>query len=464
MMDPELKRDLEELKKSLHSNNLSSRNRVLSIVKDSNYVNNVKEKYYPEIPIIPNDRCGRWYVDPKYYEQELTPSYFKSTDGHTNNWSFSTRRLNLHLLSQVRERNGIIIVDSTRRGKKIPDSFSKTVPIWISIINKFLFPNVSFDDLLFTPEETVSEYEHSRILRLLPDFYQSFVKFQDLIKGRILANVEMSEKRKMLKPFWIYPGCKEYPIFDGCEEYLPIILLSASEQSQDGENKMYGYTYVQGAGDDHELWSRGLNPQIFWSKYQEMTEFIHIDDHQADETIDKFVSASKQNQNVPPTGTSSEFWRSEDITKVTELLYFGKIDENLSFKESEIDNKFSFDKVVVLDTSFKHQADHEKQQKVFAFGLDSGSKKSSKQLRGVLPSIMEVLKSRSDPCKTLIVCNSGEDLSVAIVICYLNHLSGMDKRTITKETIRRDLIRLLELRKVNPQRATLNAVNSYLMS
>ena len=65
-MDPELKRDLEELKKSLHSNNLSSRNRVLSIVKDSNYVNNVKEKYYPEIPIIPNDRCGRWYVDPKY--------------------------------------------------------------------------------------------------------------------------------------------------------------------------------------------------------------------------------------------------------------------------------------------------------------------------------------------------------------------------------------------------------------
>lgn len=77
---------------------------------------------------------------------------------------------------------------------------------------------------------------------------------------------------------------------------------------------------------------------------------------------------------------------------------------------------------------------------------------------------MEVLKSRSDPCKTLIVCNSGEDLSVAIVICYLNHLSGMDKRTITKETIRRDLIRLLELRKVNPQRATLNAVNAYLMS
>ena len=463
-MDPELKRDLEELKKSLHSSNLSTRNRVLSIVKDSDYVNKVKKKYYPEIPVIPNDRCGRWYVDPKYYEHDLIPSYFKSTDGHTNNWSFSTRRLNLHLLPQIRERKGIIIVDSTRRGKKIPDSFSKTVPIWIAIINKFLFPDASFDDLFFTPEETVSEYEHSRILRLLPNFHQNVVKFEDLIKDKILANVEKSEKRKMLKPFWIYPGCRRYPIFSHSEEYLPIILLSASEQSQDGENKMFGYTYVQGAGDDHELWSRGLSPQIFWSKYEEMTDFINITDHQADAIIDEIVSNTKQTEAVSPTGNASKFWRSEDIVKVTEILHFGKIDKNLSFKETEIDDVFGFDKVIVLDSSFNHQIEHEKKQRMFAFNLDSGSKKSSKQLRRVLSDIMEVLTGGGHLRKTLIVCNNGEDLSVAVAICCLNHINGMNKRTITKETIRRDLIRLVGLRKVNPQRATLNAVNAYLMS
>lgn len=34
------------------------------------------------------------------------------------------------------ERGGCIIVDSTRRGKRFPDSMSKTIPIWCCVLNR----------------------------------------------------------------------------------------------------------------------------------------------------------------------------------------------------------------------------------------------------------------------------------------------------------------------------------------
>ena len=43
--------------------------------------------------------------------------YFKSTDGHNNNWSFSTVRLNLHVAEAAAAAGGALLVDATRRGK-----------------------------------------------------------------------------------------------------------------------------------------------------------------------------------------------------------------------------------------------------------------------------------------------------------------------------------------------------------
>lgn len=225
---------------------------------------------------------------------------------------------------------------------------------------------------------------------------------------------------------------------------------------------MYGYTYVQGAGDDHELWSRGLSPHMLWSNYEKANGFIHLDCQQVDNIVDSIVAEEDQNPKDLTISEAGKFWRPEDIVKVTDTLYFGKIGRKLVLNASEIDVHFEFERIIVLDSSFVYKTDSEETQKVFTFNLDSGSKKSSKLLRKTLPSIMKVLTNVSG--KVLIVCNTGEDLSVAVVICYLNYLAGNDKRTITKETIRRDLIRLMELRKVNPQRTTLNAVNAYLMS
>lgn len=461
-MDPELIKDLKTLNKSLHASNLSTRNRILSILKDFQFTLRIKNDNYPTYPIIPNDRCGRWYINSTIYKG-LTPSYFKSTDGHTNNWSFSTRRLNLHLLKTIATYKGLIIIDSTRRGKKIPDSLSKTIPIWISIINKFIDVDKSFHDTLVTPVETVSRYEHDRILDLMPDFYSNLEKFKDLIMDKI----NESKIDKVLKPFWIYPHCTMLPTFTGTEDYIPIILISVSEMFQDGENKCNGYTYVQGAGDDHELWSPGLTPELFWANIDDFDDVFNMNDLQVDELIDSMVL--KEKEKVGMLNDNNLFWCDDDgadgVVQVNEYLSFGKIEKNVTF-QNDPSKDLKFDKIFVLESTFnvikednEEEDDDDDDARIFKFDLDSGSKKSSKLLRLQIPRIMQLYNPLE---KTLVLCNNGEDMSVAIILCMLNY--GKYKLDISKETIRRDLIRLIDLKKVNPQRATLNSVNSYLLS
>lgn len=36
----------------------------------------------------------------------------------------------------VGQKGGCIIVDSTRKGKRFPDSMSKTIPIWACVLNR----------------------------------------------------------------------------------------------------------------------------------------------------------------------------------------------------------------------------------------------------------------------------------------------------------------------------------------
>lgn len=53
--------------------------------------------------LVANERCGSWYIRPSL---KGASAYFKSTDGHTGQWKFSTRRLNLHLLPVIERCDG----------------------------------------------------------------------------------------------------------------------------------------------------------------------------------------------------------------------------------------------------------------------------------------------------------------------------------------------------------------------
>jgi tRNA A64-2'-O-ribosylphosphate transferase len=63
----------------------------------------------------------------------------------------------------------LVLVDSTRAGKRIPDAFSKTVPIWCAVINRAVArvsPSTVPDDWdigLYTPPQVVSTQEHAQI-------------------------------------------------------------------------------------------------------------------------------------------------------------------------------------------------------------------------------------------------------------------------------------------------------------
>lgn len=69
----------------------------------------------------------------------------------------------------------MIIVDSTRSGKRLPDALSKTIPIWCAVINRAVAkmgrePNGcdgkatgTWDTNLYTPHGAVSAQEHHQI-------------------------------------------------------------------------------------------------------------------------------------------------------------------------------------------------------------------------------------------------------------------------------------------------------------
>ena len=71
------------------------------------------------------------------------------------------------LRSQPRLR--VILVDSTRAGKRMPDALSKSIPIWCAVVNKAIakkFPSgfpQECDINLFTPPASVSRQEHHQI-------------------------------------------------------------------------------------------------------------------------------------------------------------------------------------------------------------------------------------------------------------------------------------------------------------
>ena len=92
-----IKTTLLDLKRS----NLSIHNRLTSIATDGTFVAKVAQAF--QLPLIANERCGSWYIDPAL---KAGSAYFKSTDGHFGEWSFSLRRLNLGVLGVVGGEGG----------------------------------------------------------------------------------------------------------------------------------------------------------------------------------------------------------------------------------------------------------------------------------------------------------------------------------------------------------------------
>ncbi|WVF71160.1 hypothetical protein IAT40_005958 [Kwoniella sp. CBS 6097] len=246
-------------------------NRLHSIAADEGFVRTVagSERWYNgRFEVVANQRCGNWYCDPSTSSKAY--AYFKSTDGHMSHWDFNLRRSNLSFAKYAEERGGVILVDSTRKGKRMPDGLSKTVPIWCAAINLALAlrrdiqPDKEWDTELYLPPQVVPPTERAQIEERLDEWAEALEA----------STLPLPDLTKPLRPFFIHPSTSYPPQIPDNPPYTPIICLSASRWVGAGGNdevptvtklgaRTVGFEYVPGGGDDDELWSRGLTPPVF---------------------------------------------------------------------------------------------------------------------------------------------------------------------------------------------------------
>ncbi|KAM3497659.1 hypothetical protein MY10362_008994 [Beauveria mimosiformis] len=416
-------------------------------------------------PLIANERCGSWYVRP---ENKGGSAYFKSTDGHERAWKFSTRRLNLHIVELAEKHDGVIIVDSTRRGKRMPDALSTTIPVWCAVLNRVLLPQHPLSKKLFLPP-SLPPSTHAQIAALLPGFVAS-LEALTLPLPRGLS--------KPLRPLWItqdsvLPGEEDGEDKGGSssssssvifEDYRPVICCTASRRVVGSEMEEGGY--IQGAGDDTENWAHGLTPPVFWAHVDRLLETAEAD-------LPALIKQLVEEDAATHAATGSEA-----RTQLAPGIYVCPTSAATCPRGEE-----SSECHIQLLPSTSPQESWVKTPRLMQVGLGN-SKAGSRNLRLALPHICAFAREYmrggggNNNEKIIIVsCDSGKDFSVGTALalsCLLLDDAGSPREEggggaarvggFTKTLVKSRLGGFMTaFPAANPSRATLQSVNSFLM-
>ena len=272
------------------------RNHLLSILQDAEQVELLRS-LMPGTPVVANLRNGLWYA--AHFDGTC---YFKSTDGHDCKWSFSLSRMNLDLArvaaSNSCEGRGAVVVDSTRRGKLFPDSFTATVPIWCSVLNRLVFDEDDDAGAFHAPpwmaNTAISQIEAQipQLVNSVGDMTRAIVR--DMLRPLLIG-------AGPLQPVWVcvsedgtldWSGARaEQFVGDGfCGvRWTPIVLFSCSPVTIDGAHSQHhSWHHIQGAGDDEESWARGLTPAMFWAHKDDILASDYQGD--VDEAVERIVA------------------------------------------------------------------------------------------------------------------------------------------------------------------------------
>lgn len=351
------------------------------------------------------------------------------------------------------ESNGIIIVDSTRRGKRMPDALSKTVPIWCSVINKAIFNSDDF----FVPPQVVSEHEKSQIYSLIPLFVQKLITSNALNIVNCNNETVREKIKKPLRPIWITPDTFDQITisqtnWSQVKEFYPIICCTSSRN-----DRRPGY--VQGAADDHEGWApKGFNSEILWNNLNTFADISLTDESLHDKIYD--IIQKKNSFSVVPSGTVSENYSYILPSNIA----IGIAKEVLSFP---VENE-TFTLLINMSENEIPPNSLSKTIKYLHFPTPKG-KKGSKTLRQNLPTLISSIQNYVDVDlpfpRTLVICDTGSDISVGVCLVLLCLFPPKPEyqKALNKEAIRQRLVWITSQRKVNPSRSTLTSVNSYLI-
>ncbi|KAJ2449916.1 tRNA A64-2'-O-ribosylphosphate transferase [Coemansia sp. RSA 2336] len=404
--------DIYELAKGLRKDSRSLYNRLRSIDEDAQFVTHVSQ-LLPAYPVVANERCGVWYVDPQL---SARTAYFKSTDGHTNNWKFSLRRANTHMLPLLASHSGVILVDSTRKGKSMPDSFSRTLPIWCAVWNNAIRVSrgLQWDVQVHTPPSIVSLSENEQMLALVPQFTRL------LLQSDIDVNALTAQMTKPLRPVWITRDHRLAipPDFTHADFY-PVICVSASSTEETGN----GFMYVQGAADDHELWAEHLTPQLFWQHRKQLL----ASKSDCMETMQQISSAAP----LASTEAQYSFIRETGLALGT------------CANGQQLQCWQGFDVVINCSTS---NVDVESSRLKYLFLPITDSKRGQLEMAQAIPRAIEFVAQHIG-LRILVHCAQGTNVSVCIALAILakyfdsqGHFNVNSRKDINKQMIQNRLL------------------------
>ncbi|RZC68550.1 hypothetical protein C5167_032232 [Papaver somniferum] len=453
--------NIYRISRSIKKKENSLYNALKSIYEDSIFVGEISE-IWSQLPLVANLRCGLWYS-----RQFHSTCYFKSTDGHCNNWSFNTSRLNLHIAHLAGQKGGCIIVDSTRKGKRFPDSMAKTIPIWTCVLNRAIRNNLKNDRSTDDSESNSSVGANVDRKNMVLDWDCSLHlppwvsktekasiedRLEEWTKELEASGVDIvslaSALDKPLRPLWVSQKTviwlNEVPDVDSWD-FTPIILVSASCSmgaiQQRTTTSEFSWNYISGAGDDEESWARGLTPSLFWKHvYDLIASGPDVCNHKVADIVEKDrVYRSHRGQNAPqisikpkilspnnrPTTIENQCMDHDADTRSSAeggtMSWLGSTNvavgtsQNASTVHEEID--------CILNCS-KELVSHSLPDASMYLQLPIVTSKYDRfSLLSHLPSALKFAKlNLSKGKKLLVCCPDGEDISVCVSLAILTSL------------------------------------------
>ncbi len=425
-------------------NETSILNHLLSIFNvDYPFVCQVFD-YYSSYPKIANLRCGIWYHD--HFDATC---YFKSTDGHSHFINFSLQRLNLHVALLAAEKGAVVIVDSTRKGKRFPDSFNKTIPIWCSVLNKSLNRYALHHSLPIKLEDTdlhlssmVSKMEQDEIEQKLDSFVNK------LLNSGIDLSKLYESISKPLRCLWIGTQSKDYPTNLSELSFTPIICVSAS--APDYPTKTHSWHYIQGAGDDQESWCMGLTPSLFYANHSTLLQNLH-DEEECKMKVMEIVQTT-QSKSTPfllkhqiqhASSAAVASIRTRETIRVGEssiwiAMYSPQEELNINKLEDIpwLQKLFcQFDCIVICCCKEQQIIYSEDKKKKVMKTIVKDSAKYKKSLEQEMNSILKFVKPNLylANSQVAILCPTGNNESIAVALGILTYFYNSSDHSLIKE-------------------------------
>lgn len=394
--------------------------------------------------------------------------YFKSTDGHVGTYAMSLKRLNLSLIELLHEHGGCILVDSSVR-KTLPDSFSRTIPIWCAVMNRIALKyrtelgvplsssscskNVNDDDVrwdtaLHTPSPIVPPEEYLEISNLIDSRVELLYQSKAIVDVSRFVDIMTTP----IRAIWVANESMQHDTINSlsssidADKYFTIVCCNPSHYNTDGGRHIHkidncnerggdhdkeenafnqqSYFYIPGAADDEASWSRNLTPELFWMNREKILDPTLTED-ETDVMIDSIVHDSQMNLHKN-MGSIEDINSSSDMDRIGEMnLWIGsrragrppecweRFDAVLNVSECEYPNmqqSIEENRIGSLSTrSFYY----------LQLPIDEGKKDKHNLERWMPVGLVFIGHHLQQNRRVLVHCAQGRDPSVAIVLSFV---------------------------------------------